>query len=176
MKLFFNPSDDMGPHISLIHTIVKNLSPDVVLEIGVRSGVSTKAIMSGMLESETPGEYHGCDINHNVKLPQIYGNSLLHIMTSDNLALLWTKKLDILFIDGSHEYSQVKKDYLNFSKFLSLNGIMFFHDTYPPEEKYKSQSLCGTAYKILNDIKQDKRFECITLPYSFGLTICRRIE
>lgn len=176
MKIFYNPKDDMGPHLPVIKAIVKNMSPSVVLEIGVRNGISTSAIMEGMKESEEPGEYHGCDINDQVKLPQIYENSQLHIMPSDKLAQRWTKEIELLFIDGSHVYEQVKKDYLNFSKHLKVGGFMFFHDTCPPTERFKSESLCGSAYKVLNDLARDKRFEVVTLPYSFGLTICRRVK
>jgi hypothetical protein len=35
---------------------------------------------------------------------------------------------DFIFIDGGHEYKTVKKDFLNYSKFLSKNGIIAFHD------------------------------------------------
>jgi predicted O-methyltransferase YrrM len=175
MKLFYNPSDDMGPHTELIYTIVKNMSPDVTLEIGVRSGVSTKALMRGISDAEKKGCYHGCDIN-KVQLPSICKDSFLHIMLSDELAKTWTKPIDILFIDGDHNYDQVKRDFVNFSKFVVPNGIIFFHDTYPPTEKFKSPSLCGTAFKIIDDLRLLKNFESITLPYSFGLTICRRLS
>ena len=37
-------------------------------------------------------------------------------------------KIDFLFIDGWHTINQVKRDW-EFTKFLSANGIVGFHDT-----------------------------------------------
>lgn len=41
------------------------------------------------------------------------------------------KKFDLVFIDGLHEYHQVKKDILNSIKFLNENGFILVHDCLP---------------------------------------------
>lgn len=166
----------MEQHAAIVFNIIKNISPDLVLEIGIRSGVSSKFLMQGMAESSFEGEYHGCDINENIVRHEICKNTTFHIMKSDDLAKIWNKPIDVLFIDGDHSYEQVKKDYENFIKYVNINGFIFFHDTYPPTEEYKKPSRCGTAYKILEDLRRDGRVESITFPYSFGLTICRKIK
>ena len=35
---------------------------------------------------------------------------------------------DIIFIDGGHDYKTAKSDFMNFSKLVSKNGIIIFHD------------------------------------------------
>ena len=40
-------------------------------------------------------------------------------------------KFDIIFIDGLHEYDQVKKDINNSLLFLNDNGVIFLHDCMP---------------------------------------------
>ena len=178
MNLNFNPDNDMSAHLPVIQAICENIAPSIVLEIGVKGGLSTSAIMRGMLNSKEVGRYHGCDISEQIRLPEISLRlkSHLHIMSSDNLAKIWELPIEFLFIDGDHNYEQVKRDYLNFSKFVVENGFMLFHDTYPPDESYKRETHCGTAYKILDDLKNDLHFESVTLPYYCGLTICRRVN
>jgi len=40
----------------------------------------------------------------------------------------WDKPIDILFIDGSHEYEDVKADFEAFFPFVKKRGIVAFHD------------------------------------------------
>jgi len=40
----------------------------------------------------------------------------------------WNKPIDILFIDGSHEYEDVKADFEAFYPFVRKKGIIAFHD------------------------------------------------
>ena len=47
---------------------------------------------------------------------------------SFNIAKKWHKKIDFLWIDASHEYKDVKRDFTDWSKFLKRGGIIAFHD------------------------------------------------
>jgi len=40
----------------------------------------------------------------------------------------WKHKLDMLWIDGNHDYPEVKRDYLDWSPFLKKGGVIVFHD------------------------------------------------
>lgn len=40
----------------------------------------------------------------------------------------WNKIINLLFIDGNHEYKIVKKDFLDWTKFLKKGGIVVLHD------------------------------------------------
>lgn len=54
-------------------------------------------------------------------------------MKSDDAAKIWAKggkKISFLWIDASHEYEDVKKDFLIWSKYLVNGGIIAFHDTF----------------------------------------------
>jgi len=55
----------------------------------------------------------------NFKLIQGYSN---------NVIKKWTKKLDVLWIDGDHGYNQVKKDFFDWTPFLKKGGILLLHD------------------------------------------------
>ena len=173
----YSNNNDMAAHEFMIYCIVRGIKPKSILEIGVRSGISTLAICEAIIDGELIVDYNCCEINERCRQVQTRTKAPLtfHIMSSDQLAEKWNKKIDLLFIDGCHEYSQVKKDYLNFGKFVNPNGFIFFHDTYPPSTKYITPSYCWDAYKILGDLKKDSTIEFITFPYSFGLTVCRKL-
>jgi predicted O-methyltransferase YrrM len=51
--------------------------------------------------------------------------------TSDNFFKKNIIKFDVVFIDGLHEYSQVKKDIENSLNNLNDNGVIFLHDCMP---------------------------------------------
>ena len=42
-----------------------------------------------------------------------------------------TKKFDVIFIDGLHEYYQIRKDVINSLKYLDKNGYIVIHDLFP---------------------------------------------
>lgn len=44
------------------------------------------------------------------------------------VAKSWTRPIDILFIDGSHAYEDVKADFEAFYPFVKKGGIVAFHD------------------------------------------------
>jgi predicted O-methyltransferase YrrM len=58
--------------------------------------------------------------------------------TSDNFFKTNNLKFDIIFIDGLHEYEQVKKDINNSLLFLNNNGVIFLHDCMPMRYLYQA--------------------------------------
>jgi predicted O-methyltransferase YrrM len=44
------------------------------------------------------------------------------------LEILKDRKIDLLFIDGDHRYSGVKKDFRMYSTLVKQNGIIVLHD------------------------------------------------
>ena len=58
--------------------------------------------------------------------------------TSDNFFKKNIIKFDIIFIDGLHEYDQVKKDINNSLFFLNDNGVIFLHDCMPRSFIYQA--------------------------------------
>jgi hypothetical protein len=80
----------------------------------------------------------GCDqdelfskiiINKKIGVDPVSGGTIRD--TSDNFFKKNNEKFDIIFIDGLHEYDQVKKDIDNSLLFLNNNGVIFLHDCMP---------------------------------------------
>ena len=176
--LEYSDKNDMAAHEYMIYCLVRGIQPKSILEIGIRKGVSTMAMCEAIVDGNLEVDYHCCDIKDACRKVQDMTSVPLkfHVMSSDDLAKEWDRQIDILFIDGDHVYSQVKRDYFNFSRFVNLNGFIFLHDTYPPSEKYKTENYSCDAYRILEDLKKDKTVEAVTFPYSYGLTVVRKLE
>ena len=80
----------------------------------------------------------GCDqdevfskvvIENKVGVDPVSGGNIR--LTSDEFFKRNTDFFDLIFIDGLHEYSQVKKDIVNSLKVLNPKGIILIHDCMP---------------------------------------------
>ena len=96
--------------------------------------------------------------------------------TSDSFFLENHQKFDIVFIDGLHIYSQVKKDILNSVKCLKPNGIVLVHDCMPDSigkqavPRYKMQ-WNGDVWKAIVDLRQHDNLEIFTCEIDQGIGI-----
>jgi len=84
--------------------------------------------------------------------------------------------LALAFIDGDHEYEQVKKDFINTFNYIVPNGYVFLHDTYPPDDSWKVPEKCGTVYKLREQLEKDNReiFTFNRSAFNVGLTMLRK--
>jgi len=51
---------------------------------------------------------------------------------SYNVVKTWKAKIDLLFIDGDHNYDSVKADFNSWSKFINRGGTILIHDSQQP--------------------------------------------
>lgn len=154
---------DLDGHLGFFRWLVEQSKPQRILELGIRDGISSHALRYDGCD------HHTCDIvDCSSKVPW----TTFHHMSTNDLAKQWNLPIDILFIDADHAFESVRQDFENFQ--LHVRGWILFHDTCPPSKKYMSAEYCHTAYKIRDYVK-GSRFETITFPWSFGLTVCRKV-
>ena len=85
-------------------------------------------------------------------------------MTSEDAFINWNKPIRLLFIDGNHDYSYVKKDYILWESHLIDGGIIAFHDT----------EWEGPGKIIAEYIRNSEKFrEVIRVD---GLTIAKKVK
>lgn len=70
------------------------------------------------------------DFKNNINNAQVDDLIVPVAKKSEDAAKGWNKKINLLFIDGLHDYESVKKDYLLWSKYLVPGGRIMFHDAY----------------------------------------------
>jgi len=170
---------DMESYTFFLYSFVRGYKPDSILEIGISRGVSTTTFFNAVEEGKLENcIYHGIDIDENCKnIFDSYKNSrfgirLLHTDISDNVAKDWNLPIDLLMINGS-EYGQVYKDFYNFGSWVKPGGFVFIKGTYKGS---KFPSKLDTVYRIVEDLDNlfGEEYRHITLPYSFGLTVCEK--
>jgi len=88
-------------------------------------------------------------------------------------------RFSVSFIDGDHMIETVAEDFWNCYKNTIKNGLIFLHDTNPPDESWTVPEKCGTAYQILDVLKTHKDkvdvFTFVRSAFDVGLTMVRKI-
>lgn len=135
----------------LINYFIKIFKYTTYLEIGVRNPSIT---------------FNTINIKHKEGVDP--DGSTTYTMTSDEFFSLYSKKWDIILIDGSHEKLQVKKDILNSLNHLNKNGTLILHDVNPPTKDKLSKGICGNAWEAYAELRtQRKDLEMFVLPINY---------
>ena len=132
----------------------------VVVEIGSFKGRSTAFIASGLKS----GQIYCIDVWSNVMDLIAHADNMkllgYHNMVTQIRGLskevakswskTWNKPIDMLFIDGNHNYPNVKQDYELWSPYVKTGGINAIHDygalAWPGVRKFVDQ--CKELEKI----------------------------
>lgn len=109
----------------LISSVV-DLQAKKILEIGTRSGNSTKLFATATFG--IGGHVWTVDIKPPRSQENLTRFPNITILTEDSKKLEWLIEIDILFIDGDHSYLGVKDDIEKYSKFVRPGGRMILHD------------------------------------------------
>lgn len=118
-------------------------SEKAVVEIGAYKGKSTICIALGLLKNKYNYKFKSIDPLYQDKEHLIYFKKLLKKFKVENIVEIednfseiafreWDPKflINMLWIDGNHEYDFVSKDFELWSKYLMPNGFVIFHDFY----------------------------------------------
>ena len=137
-------------HRTFFEWLVEHLKPKTIVELGVDFGYSTFVFAEALAKNtvgskinieskvygidwfegdgstgyrDTKKEVENNIKNHNVKHIEIIKGDF------NEIAKAWSRGIDILFIDGSHDYESVKQDFETWSKFVRPQGVILMHDT-----------------------------------------------
>lgn len=130
------PIKDMEPFLGLIYRITREEEPEVVVELGVRTGDSTRAFLAA-LNDLGKGELISVDNNpcQGVR-SKLRGEPRWVFVQSDSVELgrKWKKGIDIILLDTIHTYEQVSSE-LNVW-YPWVRNLIFVHDTVLPRHDY----------------------------------------
>ena len=106
--------------------MIRDTATGIYVEVGTFHGASAYAA------SFNAGEVHTIDIYdwHPCLWTSILPCQNIHFFkgTSEDFIRGWHTKIDVLFIDGSHEYDYVKRDIAALVPFVRSGGWVLFHD------------------------------------------------
>jgi len=137
------------------------------LEIGVFKGENIREIKAAHKDGVDPGVegYTPPEVNYPMGSDEFF----------ELIEGYEDIKYDIIFIDGLHEYSQVKKDIENSLNHLQPNGFIVMHDCNPvsydaqiPDRK--TIAWTGDVWKAFVEFKQNNLlYECCVIDTDFGV-------
>lgn len=124
-------------YYAFLYHLTKKLNPQLIIEIGVQTGVAT----AHMAMAAPKADVIGIDPNPvwykdiiktncpNVIFIQGYSQNF------DHRALdIKSYKIDLAFIDGEHTYEQVKSDYYQLLPHVRKGGVIIIDDIRLPDE------------------------------------------
>ena len=118
------------PKLQFIYNSIQKIQNIKVLELGVRTGVSTSMFLK--LCELNGGNLISVDIEDYSKLFNNEKWKFIH-SRDDNFEIINNEiskmgGLDVLYIDSFHEPNHVKKLFYNYYKLLNKNGFIFIDD------------------------------------------------
>lgn len=120
---------DIEEHLPTIRKFVREKKPKIIVELGVRKGETTKAIVSEAYHYG--GKIYSCDIDDCSKVSKYYNWEFINfcsLITAHKLKKL-IGKVDLLFVDTMDTFEQVTQDLNSWEKFVKKKGTIMIHDT-----------------------------------------------
>ena len=107
----------------------------------------------------------------NIKKAKVEDWVIPIVNPSCKAAKKWKKPMRLLFIDGLHDYKNVKRDFLLWEKYLVKGGIIAFHDS---AGKAAAKVYPAPSIVVREDIVNSKRFKNIKVTAS--ITCAQKIR
>jgi predicted O-methyltransferase YrrM len=136
----------LGDSAWLLYSLAKSLKPEVCVEIGSARGKSACYVGRALAENGK-GKLYAIDPHvktewnddNSVDSIDEFRRNIAAFGLEDRVEIIrkfsgdaaqgWTRKIDLIFIDGDHSYDGVRRDWELFSPHLSEFGVAVFHDT-----------------------------------------------
>ena len=163
------------PKLYFIYNNLKEIKNIKILELGVRSGISTSLFLK--LCEENDGKLVSVDIEN---YGHLYKNTKWNFIHSrdDNFKKIDNEiykmgGLDVLYIDSFHEPGHVKKIFYHYYKLLNKDGLIFIDDIcWLPYAKFSQRESSGmfeANYQTFNKLLEIKfnNNEKFNLEFSF---------
>lgn len=162
---------DINEHLTFLYNLTVDLplKEKVVVELGVRNGESTTALLAAV--NDSGGHLFSVDtedcINARMRLRDEPNWSF---MKEDDMELVkkWCKPIDHLFIDTSHSLSHTIAELRQWGKWVKIYGLISLHDTEAP--KYS-----GVMQAIKYYIYDNPSFSFKNYPHCYGLGVIKKL-
>lgn len=155
------------PWTEFVRTICTATNCKTYLEIGVLTGETLSSVAPFVDRA----------VGVDIKDSRSFKQGEFYLMSSDDFfSSNPSFRADVIYVDGSHVYEQVEKDFENSLKILNKHGIIILDDTDPITKRYEEFDKCGTAFKIVNYIRTNHpELDIVTLPFfEKGQSIVKR--
>ena len=171
--------EDTRCHLPILYAIARSVCwphpghkqpthPPRMMEIGVRHGVATLALLQAC--KETGGHLTSLEISDEFATVareriEAAGLSDYWTLVMGNSNDHYSGPLDLLWIDGDHSYEQCKRDVENHAPQVRSGGYVLMHDAWNVLEP-------GVPV-VIDEMRATGLYEICVLEFSYGLAICR---
>lgn len=173
-------------HRNFIYDLMANWKPKTVVELGSYYGCSSFAIAQAIKDQHLPSLFYGVDTWSGDDFTQLdykqdifnefcrvrdtcYSESyikMLRMTFNDAVNEFEDNSIDLLHIDGSHHYEDVKSDFYTWKRKMAQEGIILFHDISPDKI---SNEVMG-SFHFWKELKKGHPW-CLQFDFSMGLGI-----
>jgi hypothetical protein len=177
--------DSWSMHLPFAYDLMRHLAPEVFVELGVKQGESYFSFCQSAAENQINVQCYGVDswrgdIQTGELDPEIqkevaeynwrYSSfSELKVMFfSEALPDFVDGTIDLLHIDGTHTYQDVKTDFESWLPKLSPNGIILFHDVMLRDRAFG-------VWKLWEEIAREDNSFLFEFGYGLGVWKKQRI-
>jgi phospholipid N-methyltransferase len=158
------PASDISEHVPVLHNLAKEC--DSVVELGVRTGVSTRAFLClDNIKVRSYDLYKDEYVDNLFEKAKSLGRNVEYI--AGNSLTIEIEPTDMMFVDTDHTYLQVTKELeLHANK---VKKYIAFHDT----DSYASEVLAAVVNFMMKN--REWQFHYFTKRNN-GLTVIKRIS
>ena len=171
---------DYHPSIPVLSLAVSLTRPQMLVELGVYRGDSLCAMAQACRELALPTRIFGVDTFRGDSHCGAYGDpilidledylthmkygrvQLLRTTTAEAVSKFRDGTIDLLHIDASHLYDDVKADFTNYLPKMSEKGVILFHDIYVTERTYG-------VWKLWQEVKEMFPHDWYEFPHAWGV-------
>jgi hypothetical protein len=168
------------PHIPFAFSLIKQLQPKIIVELGVHTGNSFSAFCEAVELTSSATLCYGIDSWQGDEHAGFYDEAiyveianyiqdnyanfafLMKGYFNDYLSSFSSNSIDLLHIDGMHSYEAVKNDFETWQEKLSDKSVVLFHDTAERRNDFG-------VWKFWEEIRQD--YPSCEFQFGYGLGV-----
>jgi hypothetical protein len=171
--------DSWSMHLPFAYDLMREVTPSVFVELGVKDGESYFTFCQSAAENKVDVKCFGIDswrgdIQTGPLAPQVQRDvmdynwryssfsELKPMVFSEALDHFADGCIDLLHIDGTHIYEDVKTDFESWLPKLAPNGIILFHDVVVRDQAFG-------VWKLWQEIARDDNSFLFEFGYGLGL-------
>jgi predicted O-methyltransferase YrrM len=133
-------TNDIRHHLWSIYWLARNAPGRILIELGVRSGDSTRALLAAAKDADKHVVSYDQDgdaydvrkvtENHGIPWSEFDGLWNCHRSDSVKAADQWlNRQLGFVFVDTNHDYDLTSRELAAWSPLIMLGGLIVLHDT-----------------------------------------------